>query len=182
MRHLKILAEVDLDKPLLRGSKTQYEGQTVWVEFKYENLAMFCFYCGKVGRAKQNCCCRKNDAKARKIVEGQYGKWLRADQTKVGTKISNLRDDNQVERGVDKDKVGKRDLLDQQRGRDQDKHDITTALVTEPENCQMVVGEVENERKGNDGRLDDGSGEGEEGQDLGERRWQVEVYEKLVWE
>lgn len=33
--------------------------------------------------------------------------------------------------------------------------------------------------KGNEGRLDNGSGEGEEGQDLGERRWQVEVYEEL---
>lgn len=111
-RHLKILAEVDLDKPLLRGSKIQDERQTAWVEFKNENLAIFCFYCGKVGYAKQTCCRRKNDAKAEKIVEGQYGKWLRADQTKVGTKISNLTDDDQVERGVDKDKVGKRDLLD----------------------------------------------------------------------
>lgn len=43
----------------------------------------------------------------------------------------------------------------------------------------MVVGEIENERNRNEGRLDDGSGEGEEGQDLGERRWQVEVYEEL---
>lgn len=76
------------------------------MKFNYENLAMFCFYCGKVGHAKRNCCRRKNDAKAGKIVEGQYREWLRADQTNVGTKISNLRDHDQAERGVDKDKVG----------------------------------------------------------------------------
>lgn len=73
---------------------------------------MFCFYCRKVGHAKRNCCRRRNDTKAGKIVEGQYGEWLRVDQTKVGTKISNLMDDDQAERGVDKNKAGKLDLLD----------------------------------------------------------------------
>lgn len=40
-RYLKILAEIDLDKPLLRGSKILYNGLEVWVDFKYENMAFF---------------------------------------------------------------------------------------------------------------------------------------------
>lgn len=46
-KHLKILVEINLDRPLLRGSKIQHNGQVVCAEFKYENLTMFCFYCGK---------------------------------------------------------------------------------------------------------------------------------------
>lgn len=72
-RFLKILAEIDLNKPLLRGSKIQFQGKEVWVEFKYENLATFCFYCGRVGHAERTCSRRMCDAKERKVLEGQYG-------------------------------------------------------------------------------------------------------------
>lgn len=32
-RHLKILAELDLDKPLLRGTKLRFQEQAVWIDF-----------------------------------------------------------------------------------------------------------------------------------------------------
>lgn len=48
-RVLKILAEVQLNKPLLRGTKINQEEEMEWVDFKYEHLSGFYFYCGMVG-------------------------------------------------------------------------------------------------------------------------------------
>lgn len=40
---------VNLDKPLLRGTNLKLNGAICWVDFKYEKLADFCYYCGHVG-------------------------------------------------------------------------------------------------------------------------------------
>lgn len=53
--HFKILAEIDLNRPLMRGTKLKYSEHEVRVDFKYENLALFCFYCGRVGYSERNC-------------------------------------------------------------------------------------------------------------------------------
>lgn len=42
---LKIRAEINLERPLLRGTNIKCDDQVVWVDFRYENLAMFGFYC-----------------------------------------------------------------------------------------------------------------------------------------
>lgn len=68
--HMKLLAEIDLDRPLLRGTKLICNGIEVWVEFKYKNLAMFCYYCGRVGHNERNCWTRKRDANSGNIMEG----------------------------------------------------------------------------------------------------------------
>lgn len=78
-RYLKILAEIDLDSPLLRGTKIKCNGVEVWVDFKYENLGIFCFYCGRVGQAERTCLERTGDAKNGKLLEGQFGVWLRSE-------------------------------------------------------------------------------------------------------
>lgn len=69
-RYISILAEVDLNKSLLRGTKIRFQGQTVWVEFKYEKLVSFCFNCGRVGRLERSCLVRTGDAKAGQLREG----------------------------------------------------------------------------------------------------------------
>lgn len=89
-RHLKVLAEVNLEKPLLRDTKLKYNDQEVWVEFKYENVATFCYYCGLVGHSERSCSARKNVARSGDIREEQYGEWLRADLNKLGYKNSRL--------------------------------------------------------------------------------------------
>lgn len=48
-----------------------HDDQVVWVKFKYENLAMFCFYCEKVGHAERNCSNKKNYALTGDILDGQ---------------------------------------------------------------------------------------------------------------
>lgn len=68
-----------MSKPLLRGVKIRYNGQALWVEFRYEKMGTFCFYCSLVGHSKRNCSTRKDDAQCSFIHEGQYNDWLLAD-------------------------------------------------------------------------------------------------------
>lgn len=42
-RHLKILVEINLDRPLLRGIMIKCDTQEVWIDFKNENVAVFVF-------------------------------------------------------------------------------------------------------------------------------------------
>lgn len=71
-KHLKIIAEVNLES-ITKRTKIKYQDQEVWVNFKYENIAMFFFYCGRVRHPEIICTGRKGDAKAGKLAKGQYG-------------------------------------------------------------------------------------------------------------
>lgn len=53
---------------------------------------MFCFHSGKVGHVERHCIIRKTDALEEEIMEGQYGKWLRADLSRLGNKRTIQRD------------------------------------------------------------------------------------------
>lgn len=87
-RILKLLVEIDLKKPLLRGTRIRLEEEVAWVDFKYEQLPGFCFYCGLVGHLEKSCEQKMLEAKESDLCEGQYGEWLRASgrlgQKKVG--------------------------------------------------------------------------------------------------
>lgn len=48
-RVLKLLAEVELEKPLIRGTNLKLADESLWVDFKYEKIPTFCFYCGILG-------------------------------------------------------------------------------------------------------------------------------------
>lgn len=54
-RLLKMLIEVDLGKSLLRETKLKLDEELVWVDFRYEQLPAFCFYCGIIGHKEKNC-------------------------------------------------------------------------------------------------------------------------------
>ncbi|KAK6160549.1 hypothetical protein DH2020_003930 [Rehmannia glutinosa] len=60
-RHIKILAEVNLNKPLIRGITIKLGDESCSVDFRYENLQGFCFYCCKIGHAERGCQQRKDD-------------------------------------------------------------------------------------------------------------------------
>lgn len=87
--YIRILAEIDLSKPLLRGTKLRFQNQTVWVAFKYERMASFCFYCGMVGHLEKSCSARIGDVKDGNLLSGQFGDWLKADTFKTGSPASN---------------------------------------------------------------------------------------------
>lgn len=75
---LKMLVEINLDIPLLRGTKLKLGTECVWVEFRYEKVPTFCFYCGIIGHSERTCFRKVEDAKENKVCEGQYGEWVRA--------------------------------------------------------------------------------------------------------
>lgn len=60
---MKLLVEVDLDKPLLRGTKIKLDHELLWVDFKYEQLSRFCFYCEKFGHQEKNCVTKVKDSR-----------------------------------------------------------------------------------------------------------------------
>lgn len=58
-RHLNIQVELDLTKPLVRGIRLKYKLAESWVEFRYEQLPNFCYYCGYIGHIEKLYCQRK---------------------------------------------------------------------------------------------------------------------------
>lgn len=77
-RYVKLLVDVDLTKPLIRVTNISFEGEKRWVMFKYEQLPLFCFYCGKIGYRERNCGKKMTDSRISDMNKGQYGEWLRA--------------------------------------------------------------------------------------------------------
>lgn len=55
------------------------------MDFKYEELIGFCFYCGFVGHLEKSCEKKMQAAKESMICEGQYGDWLRVPGRGGGT-------------------------------------------------------------------------------------------------
>ncbi|KAL3518514.1 hypothetical protein ACH5RR_021103 [Cinchona calisaya] len=45
-KHIKILAAIDISKPLLRGTMVKVEGDLKWANFTYERLSGFSYQCG----------------------------------------------------------------------------------------------------------------------------------------
>lgn len=54
-RMLKMLVEIELGKPILRGTKIRLDEKMVWVAFRYENLPIIYFYCGRIGHSERGC-------------------------------------------------------------------------------------------------------------------------------
>ncbi|KAK6133116.1 hypothetical protein DH2020_033155 [Rehmannia glutinosa] len=77
-RYIRILAEINLQKPLLRGTNIKLNSETHWLDFKYENMQNFCFYCGLIGHLEKGCNTRRDDLRNNDIKDGQFGDWLRA--------------------------------------------------------------------------------------------------------
>lgn len=75
---MKLLEVVNLEKPLFRGTYIKCNNRSVWLEFRYEQLATFCYYCGKIGHLERNCGKKRQDTSEGQLQEDQYGEWIRA--------------------------------------------------------------------------------------------------------
>jgi hypothetical protein len=52
---LRIMINIGLTKPLDRGCALTLNGKSIWVSFKYEKLAQFCYTCGRIFYALNSC-------------------------------------------------------------------------------------------------------------------------------
>lgn len=62
---LKLLVEISLVKPLLRGSRVKMKNELYWVDFKYEQLPVYVFI-GIVGHQERSCTLKLNEAKGKR--------------------------------------------------------------------------------------------------------------------
>ncbi|KAL3504135.1 hypothetical protein ACH5RR_033976 [Cinchona calisaya] len=78
--HIKLLVELDLLKPLPRGTMIRLEGNQKWVNFKYEKCPKFCYHYGIIGDAERNYSLRvlNNNGSGK----AQFGNWLKANTGK----------------------------------------------------------------------------------------------------
>ncbi|MBA0731345.1 hypothetical protein Golax_025817 [Gossypium laxum] len=52
---MRIRVQIDIRCPLKRRKKISFGGKCSYVNFKYERLTLFCFYCGKLGHNDSFC-------------------------------------------------------------------------------------------------------------------------------
>ncbi|XP_042990668.1 uncharacterized protein LOC122317666 [Carya illinoinensis] len=72
--YLRIKAEVNVTKALVRGRFLKSGSKQSWLSFKYERLPMFCFKCGRFVHEQGSC----QERGADNHTFDQYGQWLRA--------------------------------------------------------------------------------------------------------
>jgi hypothetical protein len=78
-RSLRLRVVIDLSQPLERGRALKLGGKSFWVSFRYENLPLFCFHCGRVVHGQQGCP-RRQLQRRNQEESKEWGIWLRADQ------------------------------------------------------------------------------------------------------
>ncbi|XP_019191688.1 PREDICTED: uncharacterized protein LOC109186211 [Ipomoea nil] len=70
-----------VDKPLKRRMKLIHRDKSWgWVNFKYERLHTFCFFCGLLGHSEKFCLKARNSTMTPE--QYPYGVWMRAGQTR----------------------------------------------------------------------------------------------------
>ncbi|MBA0818690.1 hypothetical protein Gohar_021848 [Gossypium harknessii] len=52
---MRIRVQIDIRRPLKRRKKISFGGKCSYVNFKYERLSLFCFYCGRLGHNDSFC-------------------------------------------------------------------------------------------------------------------------------
>lgn len=84
--YMRIRVRIDVSKPLKRRMRMKKPGgDWVWVNFKYERLPTFCFYCGLIGHSDQFCSALFKSGKTN--VEKPYGLFMKAQNRRQTTKI-----------------------------------------------------------------------------------------------
>ncbi|KAI7988460.1 Uncharacterized protein LOK49_LG13G02233 [Camellia lanceoleosa] len=75
-RTMRIRVAIDVRKPLRRGMKLSLSSaDPIWVDFKYERLSIFCYFCGLLGHTDRDCDAKLSSAEGSRIDVMQYGAW-----------------------------------------------------------------------------------------------------------
>nr|POF17275.1 uncharacterized protein CFP56_18387 [Quercus suber] len=83
---LRVRIRIDVSKRLMRGKRVSIEdGESRWVNFKYERLPNFYYNCGLLSHGLKDC---KNNSEfvVQNKGELQYGAWLRGEPMRKGNR------------------------------------------------------------------------------------------------
>jgi hypothetical protein len=76
---LRIWVEIDVTKPLLRGKILESgDGKPFWVDFCYEHLLIFCYWCGRIRHSGTECVEGRRSGGDQMVATDRFGSWLRA--------------------------------------------------------------------------------------------------------
>ncbi|XP_057747435.1 uncharacterized protein LOC130966635 [Arachis stenosperma] len=92
VRFIKATVNMNINTPFMKGTNvgSMKDGLT-WVNFKYERLPTFCYYCGKAGQEENNCGKGKQDEERGMYKSKSLGPWIKADITGVRVDTINSR-------------------------------------------------------------------------------------------
>uniref|UniRef100_A0A803MV91 CCHC-type domain-containing protein n=1 Tax=Chenopodium quinoa TaxID=63459 RepID=A0A803MV91_CHEQI len=81
--NMRIKVLIDINKPLRRGLfLAMGNNQSRCIDIKYERLADFCFFCGRLDHTERECQQKEQAKDDEKKMVYQYGPWLRASPKK----------------------------------------------------------------------------------------------------
>lgn len=82
--YLRIRVSLDITLPLCRGRMVRKGGtEKLWVDFRYERLPIFCYWCGKVDHDERDCLLWIRSKETIRTEDKQFGPWLRATQDRT---------------------------------------------------------------------------------------------------
>ncbi|XP_018732771.2 uncharacterized protein At4g02000-like [Eucalyptus grandis] len=80
MRSGRARVEIDFRHPLQTGRLIRINDKTLWLDFRYERLAHYCYLCGKLGHYTTSCPTKSvNVDVLTREDKLPYGQWLRAE-------------------------------------------------------------------------------------------------------
>ena len=83
-KYLRLRVSIDISKPLCRGRVVRMGAtEKDWVDFRYERLPIFCYWCGKLDHDDRDCPLSTEINESLEFDRRQYGSWLRADSEKL---------------------------------------------------------------------------------------------------
>ncbi|XP_042988622.1 uncharacterized protein LOC122316137 [Carya illinoinensis] len=80
--YLPVKTSINITKPLTRGVMSSFNGNRVWIPFRYERLPSFYFSCGIIKHGKERCEMLVLIRSMHGKEETQYEAWLRASYEK----------------------------------------------------------------------------------------------------
>ncbi|KAH7843947.1 hypothetical protein Vadar_022719 [Vaccinium darrowii] len=93
-RYVRLRIKIPLDQPIRRGGNVVLGvGERCWVDYKYERLPIFCYYCGMLDHECRDCAVRGRDVSDGSVKENPYGPWMAAaPSSRRGYKWNNTED------------------------------------------------------------------------------------------
>ena len=83
-KFLRVRVDINFSEPLCKGRMVRMGGPTlVWVDFCYERLPIFCYWCGKLDNDDRDCPLWIQSKESLGPKDKQFGPWLRAESKRL---------------------------------------------------------------------------------------------------